>query len=420
MKPYAMNKSGMNLYDGMRTGYLEIRSHKLRSALTLSGIAIGIVSVITMTGIMSGFQMEMREGIKKAGVGRLFVEAQAVNDNKNQSSGLIYEDALAIRQYFPNVRVVSPTSSLDSTLFFRDFNAEVKVIGVTPEWMKLDWNYILRGRFINNSDMRDYSKVCILVKKRSDQSEFWRQEDALGPLFRRSDPMHKAVRVGNTSFQVVGILEEQERSDMNFGSDEQNILIPISSFQKRLSLESKQLDQIDVDSGKEATAYVISKRIFGLLKRRHRGVEDFRIINIADMMGASLSWANTMTSVMGAVAAIALFAGGVGIMNITLASVNARIKEIGIRKSVGAREKDIMLQFLLEAVTLSVCGGALGVALGFAISYLIKTLAQLGMMPPIASVAVALLVAIGVGIIFSWYPARQASRLDPVEALRYE
>ncbi|MBI4056048.1 MAG: ABC transporter permease [Elusimicrobia bacterium] len=410
----------MNFYEGLRIGILEIRSHKLRAFLTLSGIAVGIISVMSMTGIMSGFQKGMRESVARSGLGRLYVWPQTTNTNKNQSSGLLYEDALSIRQHFPDIPTVSPIASMETNLFFGNFNGGITVKGITPDWTKLDWNYKLTGRFINPSDVREYAKVCVLIKKRKDKSEFWRQEDVLDPLFKRYDPMHKTVRIGQTAFRVVGILEEGPRDDMNGDTEEQNVLVPITSFQKRLSLEVKQVNQIDLDSGDADSSYPLAKRVFGLLKRRHRGVEDFEVKNIADMMGAMMNWANTITAVMGTVAGIALFAGGVGIMNITLASVNARIKEIGIRKSVGAREKDIKLQFLLEAMALSLSGGVLGVTVGCGICYLIKVLAHMAMLPSFTAIGAALLVSIGVGVAFSWYPARQAAQLDPVEALRYE
>lgn len=410
----------MNLYEGLRIGILEIKSHRLRSLLTLSSIAVGITSVISMTGIMSGFQENMRESVARSGLGRLYVWPQSTNANKNQSSGLVYEDAAAIRRNFPDIPTVSPTTSIESNLFFGDFNARVRVTGITPDWTRLDWNYKLRGRFINESDVSGYSKVCVLVKKRNDKEEFWRQDDVLEPLFTRHDPMRRTVRIGQTAFRVVGILEEGPRDGMHGDNEEQNVLVPITSFQKRLSMEVKQINQIDLDSGDAESSYPLGKRVFGFLKRRHRGVEDFEVKNIADMMGAVMNWANTMTSVMGAVAAIALFAGGVGIMNITLASVNARIKEIGIRKAVGAHEKDIRMQFLLEAAALSFSGGVLGILSGIGACCLVKIFMRSAVLPPLTAIAAAILLSIGVGLAFSWYPARQAARLDPVEALRCE
>ncbi|MBI4056049.1 MAG: ABC transporter permease [Elusimicrobia bacterium] len=411
----------MNLYEGLRIGFLEIRAHKLRSFLTLFGIAIGITSVMSMTGIMSGFQMGMKKSITRVGVGRLFIWPHSTNTNRNQSSGLLYEDVLAIRQHFPDLPTVSPNTFMKTNLFFGEFNAKVNVNGVTPDWKNLDWNYTLYGRFFNETDLREYTKVCILIKKRHDQREFWRQTDPLDKILTHHDPMHKMVRINQTAFRVIGILEEGPRnSAMNFTFGQKNVLVPITSFQKRLFFKQKRIHQIDLDSGDAATSFVLAKRVFGLLKRRHRGVTDFQVKNIADMMGGVMKWVNTLTLVMLAVATIALFAGGVGIMNITMASLHARIKEIGIRKSVGAREKDIRLQFLLEAIALSLSGGIFGILLGSGICYLVKVLLHLAMLPPFIAVVSALLVSIGVGIVFSWYPARQAAQLDPIEALRYE
>lgn len=411
----------MNLYEGLRIGFLEIKAHKLRSFLSLFGIAIGITSVMTMTGIMSGFQTGMREGIKRAGAGRLFVWPQSTNTNKNQSPGLLFEDAVAIRRYFPGIPTVSPVAALRTNLFSGDFNSAVSVTGVTPDWTRLDWNYKLRGRFINEADLREYSKVCVLIRKRRDKKEFWRQPDPLDALFTRRDPLRRVVRIGQTAFRVVGILEEGPRSEMiNMEFGQVNILVPITSFQKRLSMAEKRIRMINLDSGDSASSFSLAKRVFGLLKRRHHGVSDFQVKNMADLMGGAMKHVNTATLVMLAVAAIALFAGGVGIMNITLASMHARIREIGIRKSVGARERDIRMQFLLEAVALSLSGGVLGIVLGYGVCGLVRIFMHSAMLPPLPAIAAALLVSIGVGLGFSWYPARQAAQLDPIEALRYE
>lgn len=415
----------MNWYEGLRIGLIEIRSNKLRAFLTLFGIAIGITSVIAMTGILSGVQTGMRDAVKRVGLGRLFIAARPTNDNTNRSSGLLYEDALAIREHFPEVRAVSPIASKQVPVFYREFSAKVEVNGVSPDWAKLDWNYKMRGRFFNASDLREYAQVCILIKrlhtKEKEDTDFGSQEDPMRGLFKRYDPLRKIIRLGNTAFHVIGVLEELPKNDdMNVGDGVPGVLLPITSFQKRLSLERKQLDVINVDSGDQASSYVLAKRVFAFLKRRHRGVEDFQVMNIVDFMGPFMSWLNMATVIIGAVATIALFAGGVGIMNISLASVNARIKEIGIRKSVGARDRDIRRQFLFEAAMLSCLGGILGTLLGGGICLIVKLATHMTVAISPILVGIALLVSIGIGVIFSWYPSRRAARLDPIEALRYE
>src|SRR5581483_5146061 len=398
----------MNLYEGLRVGLIEIGSNKMRSFLSLCGIAIGITSVTAMSGIMAGFQYGIRKSVAMGGEGRLYVRKQSTNASNNQSQGLTLEDASAIRRSFPGLRVVSPTVTEQSNVFFGRHAARVTIKGVSPDWKLLDWNFKLRGRFIDESDMREFGKVCVLIKQRADKAEFWRQDDPLGPFFKHYDMIGKQIRIGRAAFRVVGIIEEGPRDEMNDSTTDQNVLVPITSFEKRLFRKTKQIGKIDVDTGDRASSYPMEKRIFGLLKRRHRGVEDFKVANQADDIGEMLEWADKTTWIMGAIAAIALFAGGVGIMNITLASMNARVKEIGIRKSVGARERDIKVQFLLEASALSFSGGLLGVAVGFGICLLIRAVAHMSMLPPAPIVAASLFVSIGVGILFSWYPAREA------------
>ncbi|MBI3549797.1 MAG: ABC transporter permease [Elusimicrobia bacterium] len=412
----------MNLYEGLRLGLIEIRSHKLRAFLTLSGIAIGITSVIAMTGILSAVQGNMREGVARVGLGRLFVTSRPTLDHSHRSKGLLYEDALAIRERFPEARAVSPVVGSQLPVFYRDFRAKIEVSGISTDWAKLDWNYRVRGRFLNAADLREYAKVCVLIKrskkKHEDQLD---RDDPVAPLFKRYDPLHKSIRIGGTSFLVVGVLEELETdADMDVGDRDAAIFVPITSYQKRLSLESKQIHIVNVDSGTQESSYALAKQVFAFLKRRHRGVEDFQVMNIVEFMGPFMAWLNIATLIIGAVGAIALFAGGVGIMNISLASVNARIKEIGIRKSVGAKEKDIRRQFLLEATVLSALGGVVGVAVGGGICFLVKTFAKMSVSLSPFAVGTALAVSVLIGLAFSWYPARRAARLDPIEALRYE
>lgn len=411
----------MNLYEGLRVGWIEIISNKTRSFLSLCGIAIGITSVTAMSGIMAGFQHGIRESVANSGEGRLYVKQQTAISTKNQSQGLTLDDADAIRRNFPGLRVVSPIVVEESNVFSGSYSARVSVKGVVPQWRLLDWNYKLRGRFIDDADIQEFGKVCVLLKQRGDKAEFWRQDDPLGPIFKHGDILGKQIRIGQTAFRVVGIIEEGPRDELNGDStDDQNVFVPITSFQKRLFHKTQEIQKIDLDTGNRSTSYSMERRVFGLLKRRHRGVEDFRVANQADDIGQMLEWADKTTLIMGAIAAIALFAGGVGIMNITLASMNARIKEIGIRKSVGARDRDIKLQFLLEASTLSFSGGVLGAGVGFGICLLIKAVAHMAYLPPLPIVAVSLVVSIGVGVLFSWYPAREAARMDPIEALRME
>ncbi len=408
----------MRALEALRIGLREIAAFKLRSFLTFFGIAVGTASVVSMAGVLQGWKSKAETQLRNSGPGRLIVLHSKEREARG-SLGLQAEDAEALRAALPSLRVVSPVFASNIPVRFKGRKARAGVTGATPAFRDVDWRYRLRGRFITDGDVATAARVCLAIKPRQ-RSDFWKQDDPLERAFRGEDPLGQTLVIGITAFRVVGVLEEQESErllDLDFGQS--NILVPLSSYRDRL-LPRRPLHRIDLDTGDPASVALAEHRVRRLLTLRHRGIEDFEIKNFAKMMEGGVGWVRTAGWVLGAIAAIALFAGGVGIMNVTLASISTRVREIGIRKALGAGDDDILLQFLVEAGLLSAAGGLVGCALGVGACRLGRRVLPATGLPTPPYLAAALAMALGVGLLFALYPAWQAARTEPAGALRYE
>ena len=427
----------MNLWEALRTAWLEISSHKMRSFLSFFAITIGTAAILYTFAQIRGIHHSIDENLQLMGPGRIHVQKKEGFISKGLSPGLTTEDAAEVRRTMPGLYMVSPKIRGYGQRFrFQEFHDEdLSVEGITEEWARRDWVYKLRGRFINSEDVRVGARVCVVEQPGGwHEKPWWAMfftESPMEKLLKRRDLLGHTVALGDHLFTVVGILRDPPRDqdprwEHEWGGGGGTIFVPISTYQRTLSYQSRQsmarhVDRIDVDTGEEKTIPLYKRRLEELLKARHRGEADYAVKdNREEIQGIMNSIRQYVVAIL-AVGIVAILAGGIGIMNVTLATIYSRIKEIGIRRAVGATRADIMMQFLVEAMALGFMGGVAGLGLGAAGVVYLSRHAERDMysMTPM-HFFVTLLIAVGTGFIFALYPASQASKLDPVEALHYE
>ncbi|MHB2025810.1 MAG: ABC transporter permease [Elusimicrobiota bacterium] len=429
----------MNALETLRTGWIEILSHKTRSFLSLSSLAIGSCCILFTLSCVEGVKRDIREQIKLSGAGRLQIKSAGFYFSRGVSSGLTLSDESAIAGDFPRLRMIYPLiTDYGGRFRYEDFHGSSFTIkATTPDWRKRDWVYRLRGRFINSDDVARAAHVCILIRPGEWVHEPWWARSFPKPiilgLLKKRDLLDRQVVLDGHEFTVVGILREppidkDPRWMNDLEVDDGVIIVPITTYEHLLSAKSEwfgtgRIDEIDVDAGSQRGAIALKRRLSALLASRHDGSRDYAISDMQENLQSEWNHYRTFLIVSGVLGFIAVFAGGIGIMNVTLAAVYSRIREIGIRRSVGATRADILAQFVVEALVLGFLGGAAGIGLGTAaILYLerngFKEHIPLSL-SPMTFVATAL-VAGGAAFVFSLYPASRAARLDPVEALRHE
>ncbi|MCX5794513.1 MAG: ABC transporter permease [Elusimicrobia bacterium] len=427
----------MRVAEAMRTGWLEIASHKVRSALTCLATAIGVAAMVYTFSQIAGLQERFRKAIELAGPGRLEIERKEGYVSKGLSRGLTWQDAEHIRRAFPELYMVYPIARRGGArMRFDEFkNDNIGVRGTTPEWRRRDWVYKLRGRFLNDEDLRTAARVCVLdqpggwVKK-----PFWARwfpEQAMEKVLKHRDLLDRQIRLDEHLFTVVGILQEPPRDRdprwfrREWGGGGGILFVPINTYRQTLlrswsKSNPDQVDGIEVDTGDGETASRYKKRITLLLKNLHRGEEDFKVRDYREIIQGIVSRIKEYAIAIAIIGIVAILAGGIGIMNVTLATIFSRIREIGIRRALGATRTDIVTQFLVEATMLGSLGGVAGAGLGIAaVTYLAP---REDRMQQISSVHVAAAMGIAalVAFFFALYPAYQAAKLDPIESLHYE
>ncbi len=408
----------MNILRTSRIALRALSRNKMRSFLTALGIIIGVGAVIAMVSLGEGAKKGVEERFNSLGTNLLNVFPGSRNRHGISSGGggwqsLKVEDAEAIAVQCDAVKYVSPSASTRAQVIYANKNWNTSVQGVGARYPEVrNWE-IAAGTFFDESQVTAAAKVCVLgveVKK---------------SLFEDEDPLGKVIRVKGIPFRVLGVLKSKGEAGGFFNRDD-IIVVPYTTVMKRLSRED-HINSIDVQAVSMERTAEAQRQIEELLRTRHKiapGAEDdFQVRNMAEIAEGAAQSTAIMGILLGSIAAISLLVGGIGIMNIMLVSVTERIREIGIRMAVGAREKDILLQFLTEAVVLSFLGGALGVIFGIASSKLLKFIPIFAEWKTVVSPGAILLAfafSASVGIFFGFYPARKASKLDPIEALRYE
>jgi putative ABC transport system permease protein len=397
-----------------KVGLKAIVRNPMRSSLTMLGIIIGVACVITMVSVGTGASHSVQEAIGSLGTNFIMVFPGAVTQSGARIHGgestLTEDDVEAIRRECPSVAYVSAGVRTAGQVVAGGLNWGTVVYGADVDWPLIRAWSTSQGEFFTSAEVRAGAKVCVIGNAVAEA------------LFPEGGAVGQVVRVNNVPFRVVGVLERKGGTTMGTDQDDQ-LVAPYTTVMKRV-MGTTRISIIYVAAVSADGVARAQEEIEALLRQRHRIAEgqpsDFMMRSQEEIASRAAESSRTMSLLLGSVAAISLLVGGIGIMNIMLVSVTERTREIGVRLAVGAKARHILLQFLLEAVILSVVGGGLGVLLGFAASRVISKLAGWPTIVGLPSVGLAFGFAALVGVFFGFYPARRASRLDPIEALRYE
>jgi putative ABC transport system permease protein len=407
----------MKTSDLIEETYSALLSNKVRSGLTVLGIIIGIGSVIAMVSIGQGAQNSITSNIESLGANLVIVTPGAqrgaggyqVSAGRGSSQTLTNEDADAISQ-ISLVQAVAPELSGRYQVTAKGTNTNTSVDGVTSAYLSVRNVQIDSGSFISDQNNQDIARVAVLGPTVS--------SDLFGDGV---DPIGQEIRIKEMTFTVIGVTKA--KGGTGFGSQDDMIFIPVITAQKFLAGKD-YLSTINVQAIDQNSMSDLQSQITDLLLSRHKITDptlaDFSVINQSDLVSSASSITNTLSLLLGSIAGISLVVGGIGIMNMMLTTVTERTREIGLRKAIGAKKKDISIQFLTEAVMLTFIGGIFGVLFGWLASVLITQLSSTATQVSLSSVLLAFGVSAGIGIVFGYYPARRAASLNPIEALRYE
>ncbi len=399
----------------LRIALRALRRNKLRSFLTMLGIIIGVGAVIAMVAIGEGAKALVRAQIASLGTNVLVIlPGSSVPGGVRTGVGgvrtLIDTDARAVMEEVPAVAFASPSLRSTQQVIAGNQNWATLIQGVSPEFQHIrDWQ-VEDGRFITDGDLDSAAKIAVIGQTVADN------------LFGNDDPIDAVIRIRNIPFRIVGILQGKGQTGQGVDQDD-TIMVPYTTMQKRI-LRITWVQSIHVSVTSAERMQEAQQQITALLRQRHRiqtdQEDDFLIHNLSDIAAASSGTTEVMAILLGSIASISLLVGGIGIMNIMLVSVTERTREIGIRMAVGARSRDIMLQFIVEAVVIAALGGAIGILLGVGSSNMIHRVMEWPILIRPDIIAFALVVSGSVGVFFGFYPAQKAAHLDPIDALRYE
>jgi putative ABC transport system permease protein len=410
----------MRLWATVSIALVAIRVHKLRAALTMLGIIIGVAAVIAMVSVGAGAQRRIEEQIRSMGSNLIVVlpgtqTSGGIRWGLGSQATLTEEDARALASEIPAIEVAAPNVRGAAQTVAGNTNWSTIIFGVTPEYIVArEWE-LSRGRMFGSEDVDSAAKVAVLG------------DTVARNLFGDTDPVGQPIRIKRVPFTVVGVLVPKGQSAWGQDQDD-TILIPISTAKRKVlgvtRSNPRAVGSISVRVRDQALMTEAQQQIRDVLRQRHRlqpsQEDDFNTRILAEQFAAQEESARVMTTLLAAIASVSLMVGGIGIMNIMLVSVTERTREIGLRMAVGARGRDILAQFLVEAVTLSVIGGLIGIAIGLAASVTIAKLAEWSVELAPDAILIAFAFSAAVGIFFGFYPARKASRLNPIEALRWE
>ena len=410
----------MNLFVTVRIALRALAANTLRSILTMLGIIIGVAAVITMIAVGNGATERVQAQMKGLGSNIMLVIPGGVTQGgvrlgAQTGQGLTEEDAYAIAREVPEVQVAAPSSRTGAQVVAGNTNWSTSILGTTNDYLEAREWPLSDGRSFDAADLQGSAKVAVVG------------QTVARELFGDSDPLDQVIRVKKVPVTIIGVLARKDQNAM--GQDQDDVvLVPISTYRNRIqggaSGKLRRIGSISVKVREGQSMKVAEDNIKDLLRQRFKvqpgGDDPFSVRNLTEILQAQEASSRVMTLLLAAVAGISLIIGGIGIMNIMLVSVTERTREIGLRMALGARGRDILSQFLIEAVTLSLIGGAIGVGLGAVATWATERFAgwQVSMTP--ASILLAVGFSVFVGVFFGFYPARRASRLLPIQALRYE
>jgi len=411
----------MNVIQSIRVALQGLTANKLRSALTMLGIIIGVAAVIALVAVGQGAQAAVTQRFQSLGSNLLVISPGAafygrVSQGAASAQSLTNEDAQAIAQLATLVEAIAPEYSVrGAQVVYGNKNTQTSVLGVPPEYLAVRNWQVAQGRFIDQQDVESLAKVCTLGTTVV--------EDLFGS--NSLDPVGKTVKINRQNYQVVGVMASKGQT--GFTNEDDQVFIPLSTAQIKFGgAGNTSLESINVQVTSADMMDFAQAELKAILRARHglspSQADDFNIRSQVQIMEMAQQTTGTFTILLGAIAAISLVVGGIGIMNIMLVSVTERTREIGIRKAVGAKRRDILMQFLVEAVVLSGLGGLVGVLVGWGSAQLLSRLASelLSTLVTPGSVVMALGVSVAIGLFFGIYPANRAARLNPIEALRHE
>ncbi|MGK7901625.1 MAG: ABC transporter permease [Hormoscilla sp.] len=403
----------MDILENFKMAGTTLLANKMRSTLTMLGIIIGNASVIAMVGIGEGAQKFVENQVDSLGPNVLFVlpgspEAQRRPVYPPQT--LVLADAEAIATQVPSVKAVAPRLSGSELISYRNKNVSTSITGTTPEMLTVRSLDVAKGRFLSELDLQRNETVVALGSELAEQ------------LFGDEDPLGKSIRLKNVSLRVIGVMQPKGSS---FGDNmDMNAYVPLTTMANRITGRTSpygiQVTFISISVKDEDSMSAAQFQIENLLRLRHKitDEDDFTVRNQKDLMNIMGQITGALTLMLAAIAAISLVVGGIGIMNIMLVSVTERTQEIGLRKAIGASERDILLQFMIESVILSAAGGLIGTTIGVSGVVLVSAFTLLESGVSLGAIAVAVGVSGTIGLFFGVFPARQAAKLDPIVALR--
>ena len=399
----------MSLLEGLRGALFSLRTNKLRSGLTMLGIIIGIAAVIAVVTIGLGGKAAIMQEMEKSGVNLFVMYAKSVGDSgQNEGDRLNLQDGESLKRALPQVKILLPTSIEYTALEVNQKRSSAMVVGTTPEFAGLRHREVAKGRFFSEEEFSAGRRVVVIDQTLTDN------------LFGAGNPLGQQVIIQNVPCRVIGVLAKDTSAFAQFEVGPKNAYAYVPWGTWSDIFQSTRVDQLEGATYQETDLESTISGAKRILNLRHGTTDQYEAYNVQQLVQSASKITRILTSIIGLVAGISLFVGGIGIMNIMLVSVTERTREIGLRKAVGAKEHDILMQFLLEAIVLSLIGGIMGIALGVGSSLLVAYLLH---WPPLLSgwaILFAVSFSIGVGLFFGFYPALKAAKLEPMTALRYE